>query len=91
MIGGLVAFAMVLGVYLALVLTGHDPNALVTFFGGCAALLVHSEARHRRQVRTLDTIEHQTNGALTERINKGSRAAVRDALTAVGVAVPADY
>jgi hypothetical protein len=90
---GLIALVAVLASYVVLTVNGHDTGdlfgALVPLLG-VLGLAGHFEARTRQQDRTLGTIQHQTNGALTARIRTESRAAMRDVLREAGYAIPQD-
>lgn len=84
----LVAFLAVIGAYVALTITGHDADGLVTAVTAllaAAGLGVHSEHRTRQQNADLKQISRQTNGVLDSRIHEGATKAMEDVLTRAGV------
>lgn len=86
-----VAFLGVLAVFTALTLTDNDPGVFLAFLGNLLVLAgvgAHHEVRTRQQNAVIAKIDRQTNGILTERIEKGSRKAVRDVLRSIGYSVP---
>jgi hypothetical protein len=71
----LVAFLAVLGAFVALTLTGHDPQTLAVFAATVTGFLGLG-AHQAVQSKTIAKIDKQTNGVLTGRI----RDAVAEAL-----------
>lgn len=89
-----IAFVGIVGAYVALVITGHgsETGGLVTAvltLLGFLGLGAHQSQRLGQQDAALDVITHQTNGVLTQRIQDGADAAMRQVLREAGYNVPA--
>ena len=86
----LVGFLALLGAYVALVVTGHAGDVQALFAGAVALLtgagvIGHQQIITRAQDHQLETIQHQTNGALTKRIHEGAVQAARIAMREAGI------
>lgn len=71
--------ALVIGGFVVLMLEGQDTAAyigVVTPILTAVFVINHVDNRSDRQDAALDTITHQTNGVLTERIEQAVQAAI---------------
>lgn len=99
-VAGVIAFVAILAAYVVLSMTGHASDAagivgIVATLLGLLGLGAHTTNRLTkqdeqlgRQSEQLSTISHQTNGVLTERIERGADTALRRVLREAGYNVP---
>lgn len=81
---GLVAFLAVLAAYVALTISGRDPEGVVQLVVTLAAVFglgTYNRATHKANARRLDKITSQTNGVLDGRIEAGTYRALERLLT----------
>ena len=90
----LLAFLGIVGAYVALTMTGHDANGLITAVVSLLAAVgigAHVEARTQQQNVEIGQIKTQTNGVLDKRILDGATTAVENVLSRAGYVIPPEH
>jgi hypothetical protein len=93
LITGVAVLAILIGGYVALMITGHDPTGLIAAIVTILGVLgvgIHQETRIQEQNKTLMKIDRQTNGVLDQRIIEGTTVAVHKVLADAGITTITD-